>query len=116
MACNDICLRFSTSFSLAISWLANASAAEVYSAVLAASPLRVASSAISTACWALRFNRSSSSSAASRRIWFCFWLAITLAACSLSRRCCSWASVIACSSCTLGSAFSLKTLLTLAPR
>src|SRR6059058_5269759 len=43
-----------------------------------------------------------------RRISFCFWLAMTLAACSISRRCCSCASVMACSSCTLGSADSLN--------
>ena len=68
-----------------------------------------------TACWALRLYFSSSSIAAFRRISVCFWLAMTFAACSLSRRCCSWASVIACSSWIFGSAFSLKTLESLAP-
>src|SRR5438067_41912 len=39
---------------------------------------------------------------------------MTLAACSLSRRCWSCASVIACSSCTLGSARSLNVPVSLA--
>ena len=61
-----------------------------------------------TAWLALRLSFSSSSIAAFSRISVCFWLAMTFAACSLRRRCCSWASVIACSSWTLGSAFSLN--------
>ena len=113
--CNDRVLRFSISASFEISWLANASAAVVNSAALVASPPRAASSAMITACCALRLSFSSSSIAAFRRISVCFWLAMTLAACSLSRRCWSWASVMACSSWILGSAFSLKALETFAP-
>src|SRR5688572_12576164 len=51
-----------------------------------------------------------------RRISACFWLAMTLAACSFRRRCCSCASEIACSSWTDGSAFSLKVFSVLATR
>src|SRR5947207_14174797 len=40
---------------------------------------------------------------------------MTLAACSVSRRCWSCASMIACSSCTFGSARSLNDMLSLAP-
>src|SRR3981081_4315413 len=40
---------------------------------------------------------------------------MTLAACSVRRRCWSWASMIACSSCTFGSARSLNDMLSLAP-
>src|SRR5438477_11364000 len=40
---------------------------------------------------------------------------MTLAACSVSRRCWSCASMIACSSCTFGSARSLSDMLSLAP-
>jgi hypothetical protein len=86
--------------------LANASAADVYSAILSASPARLASSAMMTAWRALPPTFSSSSSVRDRRISVCFWLAMTLAACSFSRRCWSCASAMACSSCTLGSAFS----------
>src|SRR5262245_40602066 len=97
-----------------MSRLANDSAACVYSVAFVALPVLVASSAISTAWRALVLTFSRSSIARLRRISVCFWLAITLAACSRNRRCCSCASMIACSSCTLGSARSLKELLTLA--
>src|SRR2546421_11104435 len=40
---------------------------------------------------------------------------MTLAACSVRRRCWSCASMIACSSCTFGSARSLSDMLSLAP-
>ena len=101
---------------MAMSRVANDSAAEVYSSTLAVSPFLAASSAMSTACWALPETFSSSSMARSRRISVCFWLAMTLAACSRSRRCWSWASVMACSSWIFGSALALKTELTFAPR
>ena len=57
---------------------------------------------------ALALSFSSSVILAFSRSSLCFWLAMTLAACSLSRRCWPWASAIACSSCTLGSARSLN--------
>ena len=44
----------------------------------------------------------------------CFWLATTFAACSTSRRCCSWASAMACSSWIFGSALASKRLSVLA--
>ncbi len=86
--------------------LANDSAADVYSADFAASPVFVAWSAMSTAWRALPDTFSSSSMARFRRISVCFWFAITLAACCVRRLCCSCASAMACSSCTLGSARS----------
>src|SRR3954471_11415878 len=101
-------LRFSTSDSSWISRLANDSAACVYSEVFAVLPDFVASSAINTAWRALVLTFSNSSIARLSRISVCFWLAITLAACSRNRRCCSCASMIACSSCTFGSARSLN--------
>ena len=55
---------------------------------------------------ALALSFSSSPILALSRSSLCFWLAMTLAACSFSRRCWSLASVIACSSCTFGSARS----------
>ena len=57
--CSESVLRFSISASLEISWFANASAAEVNSSAFAVSPERTASSAMMTACWALRFSFSS---------------------------------------------------------
>ena len=96
--------------------MAKDSAAAVYSSTLAVSPFFCASSAMSTACLALPDTFSSSSMARSRRISVCFWLAITLAACSRSRRCWSWASVMACSSWIFGSALALKAEFTFAPR
>ena len=57
---------------------------------------------------ALALSFSSSVILAFSRSSLCFWLAMTLAACSLSRRCWPWASAIACSSCTFGSARSLN--------
>src|SRR5215218_1269893 len=101
---------------MAIKRVAKDSAAEVSSATLASSPFLEASSAMSTACLALPDTFSSSSMARSSRISVCFWLAMTLAACSLSRRCCSCASVIACSSWIFGSALALKAEFTFAPR
>ena len=108
MVCRAIALSSSTSFSSWIRRLAKDSAARVYSVALAASPFLVASSAISTAWRALAFTFSSSSLARVRRISACFCWAMTLAACSLSRRCWSCASTIACSSWIFGSAFSLN--------
>ena len=61
-----------------------------------------------SACRALALSFSSSVILPLRRISPCFWLAMTFAACSLSRMCCDFASVIACSSCTFGSARSLN--------
>src|SRR4051812_22285743 len=89
-----------------MSRLANASAAVVYSVAFVASPFLVASSAMRTACCVLELIFSSSSIFRVSRSSVCFWLAMTLAACSLSRRCCSCDSMIACSSWTLGSAVS----------
>ena len=73
-----------------------------------ASPAFSASAAMISAWRALALSFSSSVILAFSRSSLCFWLAMTLAACSLSRRCWFWASAIACSSCTLGSARSLN--------
>ena len=82
---STIVFRLSTSFSTWISWLAIVSAAPVYCVALVASPALSASSAMITAWRALALSFSSSSSLALSRISVCFWLAMTLAACSLSR-------------------------------
>ena len=71
-----------------------------------ASPCRrcrpsAASAAMISAWRALALSFSSSVILPLSRISACFWLAMTLAACSFSRRCCACASAIACSSCTL---------------
>src|SRR5262245_1695167 len=91
-----------------MSRFANASAAALYSPALFVSPFLSASAAIRSAWRALPLTRPSSSSARLRRSSVCFWFAITFAACSRRRRCCSCASCIACSSCTFGSARSLN--------
>jgi hypothetical protein len=96
--CRSICLSDSTSRSVAMSRLAKASAVWVYSAALAVSPLAAASSAMVTAWRAEPLSFSNSAIDRLSRISVCFWLAMTLAACSTSRRCCSCASVMACSS------------------
>ena len=111
-----IVLRLSTSFSTWISWLAIVSAADVYCAAFAASPAFWASAAMISAWRALPLSFSSSVILALSRISLCFWLAMTLAACSRSRRCWFWASAIACSSWTLGSARSLNEPVSLAVR
>src|SRR5688572_20658402 len=103
-----IVLRSSTSFSSWIRRLAKASAVLVYWAALVASPLVAAWSAIFTAWTALPLTFSSSAIVRLSRISVCFWWAMTLAACSLSRRCWSCASASACSSWIFGSALSLK--------
>src|SRR5262245_21204695 len=92
------------------------SAAASYSRALTASPELAADELITRAWRALPLAFSSSPIVRDRCISSCFWLAMTLAACSRSLRCCSWASVIACSSWTLGSARSSSEPLTLAAR
>ena len=114
--CRTSVFRSSTSFSTWISWVAMVSAAECIRAALAASPAFSASSAMIRAWRALAFSFSSSPMRLFSRISACFWLAMTLAACSLSRRCWSCASLMACSSWTLGSAFSLNVPVSLAVR
>ena len=84
------------------------SAAELYCCAFAESPAFSASAAITRAWRVLALSFSSSDILELRRNSLCFWLAMTLAACSLSRMCALRASVIACSSCTLGSARSLN--------
>ena len=85
-------MRSSTSRSRAISRLAKLSAVTVYCVALASSPALAASSAMSTAWRALALTFSSSPMARLSRISVCFWWAMTLAACSLRRRCWSCAS------------------------
>ena len=80
----------------------------MYCVAFVASPAFSASAAMISAWRAVALSFSSSVILAFSRSSLCFWLAMTLAACSLSRRCWFWASAIACSSCTLGSARSLK--------
>ena len=88
----------------------------MYSAALSALPAFWASDAMIKACLAFALSFSSSAIFLFRRISDCFWLAITLAACSLRRLCWFCASVMACSNCTFGSAFSLKRPVSFATR
>jgi hypothetical protein len=100
-----IAFRLSTSPSTEINLSAMVPAALVYSVALSASPALSASLAMMSACRAVALSLSSSSIFLFRRISDCFWLAMTFAACSLSRLCWLCASPMACSSCTFGSAF-----------
>jgi hypothetical protein len=92
------------------------SAADVIRPARSVSPAFCASAAMISAWRALVFRDSRSVMRLFSRSSACFWLAMTLAACSLSRRCWSWASRSACSSCTVGSAISLNLPVSLAFR
>src|SRR4030095_11217913 len=96
--------------------LAIDSAALVYCAALSALPVFSASAAMISAWRAVELSFWSSAILPLRRISACFWLAMTLVACSLSRRCCPWDSAMACSSWIFGSAFSLNVPVSFAVR
>ena len=116
VACSTSAFRSFVSFSTWMSWVAMVSAAALSWATLAVSPAFSASAAMTSAWRVLALSRSRSVMRLLSRSSACFWLAMTLAACSFSRRCWSCASRSACSSCTAGSAISLNAPVSLAVR